>query len=206
MDEVAEGRPSAPGGRPPGLRRTLTLLAWSVPAALVLFAAYKEFASDTGPAGSLSVASYRAQAQVEASPAPDFELEDLQGFGDITLSEMRGDVVVVNFWASWCAPCRQEAPDLERTWKMYKGRGVRFLGVDENDDAAAARTFVSEFGLTYPSVFDPAGRLAAGYRLLGLPTTVIIDQEGQIVYRFTGFVTEPVLSSALDDVLERRET
>jgi cytochrome c biogenesis protein CcmG/thiol:disulfide interchange protein DsbE len=122
--------------------------------------------------------------------------------GNLSLSSLRGNVVVVNFWASWCGPCREEAPDLEATSRAYRSRGVRFLGVDERDDEAAALAFVREFDITYPSVFDPSGALADDYALLGLPTTVVVDRNGQIVYRFTGYLDAPVLRSALDDVLE----
>lgn len=205
-EQVNDGAQARAIGKPSSLARAAKLTAWLLPAVLIGFLAYRELTSGRGPAGSLSVAAYRAEAQLEATPAPDFQLDDLQGSGQISLADLRGDVAVINFWASWCGPCREEAPALEHTWRTYRVRGVRFLGVDEIDNAAAARTFVRQLGLTYPSVFDPAGRLAAPYRLYGLPTTVIVDPGGQIVYRFTGFLTEPALSAALDDVLSREET
>ncbi len=83
----------------------------------------------------------------------------------------------------------------------YRNRGVRFLGVDHRDDRAAALAFVDEFGITYPSVSDPAGALADDYELVGLPSTFVIHRRGSIVYRFTGYLDGAVLRSALDDVL-----
>jgi peroxiredoxin len=154
--------------------------------------------------GSLSVASYEAQAQVEASPAPDFQLTDIDDGTQRSLSALRGHVVVLNFWASWCPPCRQEAPDLQQTWASYRHRGVRFLGIDERDNDAAARAFEREFGITYPSVADAPGGLAQDFRLIGLPTTIIVDGSGQMRYRFTGYLTAAVLHATLNDVLSSR--
>src|SRR6266496_3873157 len=95
--------------------------------------------------GGFTVANYRARAEVENTPAPDFELPSLEGGSPITLSSFRGHVVMLNFWASWCAPCRVEAPGLRRVSERYHDWGVRFLGVDYRDNDAAARAFVDEF-------------------------------------------------------------
>jgi cytochrome c biogenesis protein CcmG/thiol:disulfide interchange protein DsbE len=153
--------------------------------------------------GVFTVANYKARAEVENTPAPDFELPSLEGGAPIALSSLRGQVVVLNFWASWCAPCRLEAPGLRRVSERYRERGVRFLGVDYRDDDAAARAFVDEFRLRYPSVTDPSGSLAYDYELMGFPTTFIIDPAGTIRYRFVGYLDEDVLEKALSDVLSR---
>jgi len=153
--------------------------------------------------GGFTVANYKARAEVENTPAPDFELPSLEGGAPIALSLLRGQVVVLNFWASWCAPCRLEAPGLRRVSERYRERGVRFLGVDYRDDDAAARAFVGEFHLRYPSVSDPSGSLADDYELIGFPTTVIIDPAGTIRYRFVGYLDEAVLEDALNDVVSR---
>ena len=149
----------------------------------------------------LSVANYVAHAQVQNEPAPDFTLPLLGGTGTQSMAALRGQVVVFNLWATWCLPCRQEAPGLERVYHDYKALGVAFLGANEEDNAPAARAWVRSLGVTYPSVFDPAGRLAYSYRLLGMPTTFIIDRAGQIRYRFLGYIDEASLRTALSSVV-----
>ena len=171
---------------------------------LVVVLAVQEIRSrGTGGVSGLTIANYRAVAQADDRPAPDFRLPALDGSGEIAMSDFRGDVVVLNFWATWCGPCRREAPGLQSTWDAYRDGGVRFLGVNYRDDRAAAREYEREFGITYPSVFDPAGELAFSYELVGLPTTFIIDRDGRIVYRFVGYIDAAILQDALDDVLGR---
>ena len=157
----------------------------------------------TSAIGGYTVADYRARAEVQNTPAPDFDLPSLEDGRPIRLSSFRGDVVVLNFWASWCAPCRLEAPGLRRVSERYRDEGVRVLGVDYRDDEAAARVFVDEFRLTYPSVSDPSGSLAYDFELIGFPTTFIIDPAGTIRYRFVGYLDEAVLEDAVSDVLAR---
>lgn len=193
-----------PEPRPPRSPRWLLIAAWALPIIVILSLAWLQLRAQRSlSGGSLSVADFRARAEVARTPAPDFTLPILGGSGDLSLSSFRGSVVVVNFWASWCGPCREEAPDLAATSRAYRSRGVRFLGIDERDDDPAALAFVREFDIPYPSVVDPAGALADDYRLLGLPTTVVVDPGGQIVYRFTGYLDAPILRSALDDVLAK---
>ncbi len=153
----------------------------------------------------LGIANYQAVASPEDRPAPDFRMPSLRGGGAISLSAFRGEVVVLNFWASWCTPCRLEAPGLEQTWKDYRDRGVQFLGMDERDNNPAGISFQDEFGITYPSAVDPAGSLADDYALIGLPTTLVIDPNGQIRFRFIGYVDAQSLRKVLDPVLQGAE-
>lgn len=157
----------------------------------------------TSAIGVYTAANYQARAEIENTPAPEFHLPSLEDGRPIALSSFRGNVVVLNFWASWCAPCRREAPGLRSVSQRYRDRGVRFLGVNYRDDEAAARAFVREFGLPYPSVSDSSGSLAYDYELIGFPTTFIIDAGGTIRYRFVGYLSESVLEPALDGVLSR---
>ena len=188
-------------------RRTTAVAVWLgalAAAAVVATLAVMELRTrGTSSIGGFTVANYRARAEIENTPAPDFELASLDGGTPIALSSFRGHVVVLNFWASWCAPCRLEAPGLRRVSERSRDRGVRFLGVDYRDDDAAGRAFVGEFRLRYPSVTDPSGSLAYDYELIGFPTTFIIDPAGTIRYRFVGYLDEEVLERALNDVLWR---
>jgi cytochrome c biogenesis protein CcmG, thiol:disulfide interchange protein DsbE len=114
--------------------------------------------------------------------APAFSLPRLTGAGDVSLASLRGKTVVLNFFASWCGPCKQEAPDLESFWRRYRSEGVVVLGVDSGDAKSDARRFLSAHGVTYPIVFDARETLAYGpYGLPGLPVTYVLNGQGRIV-------------------------
>jgi cytochrome c biogenesis protein CcmG, thiol:disulfide interchange protein DsbE len=116
------------------------------------------------------------------APAPVFTLRRLDGSGRVSLASFRGKTVVLNFWASWCDPCKREAPQLERLWQQERGTGLVVLGVDSNDSTGDARRFVSAHGITYPVVADPRGLVAANrYDIAGLPVTYVIDPRGRVV-------------------------
>ncbi|HEY8108245.1 MAG TPA: TlpA disulfide reductase family protein [Gaiellaceae bacterium] len=116
------------------------------------------------------------------APAPAFSLPRLTGTGDLSLSSFRGKTVVLNFFASWCHPCKREAPDLESVWRHYRSDGLVVLGVDSGDTRGAARDFLSAHGVTYPIVFDPEQTLALGpYAVPGLPVTYVLNAQGRIV-------------------------
>ncbi|GAA2361459.1 hypothetical protein GCM10010170_056840 [Dactylosporangium salmoneum] len=119
-------------------------------------------------------------ASRQAAPALTGHLLDNSAF---RLAEWRGSVVVINFWASWCAPCGDEAPDLQAVAEATAGLGVRVLGVNVNDDRDAARKFVDSYRLTYPSLFDPAGEIPLTFPAISprtLPNTVVLDQAGNV--------------------------
>jgi thiol-disulfide isomerase/thioredoxin len=118
-------------------------------------------------------------------PAPDFRLRSFEGRA-IALSDFRGSVVVLNFWASWCTPCREEMPNLERVWKELRDRGVVVLGVDVLDDEKDAAAFLRALKITYPNVFDPEQTRMRLYRVAALPTTILIDREQRQRGRFVG--------------------
>lgn len=124
--------------------------------------------------------------------APAFSLQRLKGGDPISLASLRGKVVVLNFFASWCDPCKREAPALEQVWREYRSQGVVVLGVDSGDARSEGLRFLSAHGVTYPVVFDPDESLAYGpYALLGLPTTYVINRAGRVVGpRVSGPVTD----------------
>jgi cytochrome c biogenesis protein CcmG/thiol:disulfide interchange protein DsbE len=116
--------------------------------------------------------------------APEFELPSVTTGEPVTSEELTGHPVVVNFWASWCIPCREEAPLLERTWRRYRDDGVIFLGVNIKDARADARAFIEDLGVTYPNVRDVDQTLARQFGVVGLPETFFIDDR----WRFIGAV------------------
>lgn len=124
----------------------------------------------------LSVAVFRSDTKaITGNEAPSFELELLGGDGVLTDEDLRGTPVVVNFWASWCVPCREEAPMLERAWQEYRDNGVVFLGVNIKDAESDALEFVRDFGITYPNVRDLDQSLTRDFGIKGLPETFFID-------------------------------
>ncbi|MBI4296185.1 MAG: TlpA family protein disulfide reductase [Chloroflexi bacterium] len=133
-------------------------------------------------------------------PSADFTLPLFSG-GNLTLSSLRGKPVVINFWASWCVPCREEAPILERTWRLYKDKGVTFIGVDIQDRESDARAYIKEFGITYPNGPDIGGKFTIDYGVSGIPVTFFVNREGLIVSRWVGAINERILVSRIEDLL-----
>ena len=142
-------------------------------------------------------------------PAPEFTLPLFDG-GEISLAELRGKVVVINFWASWCDPCREEAPVLERMWREYRDRGVVFLGVNYVDVESEARKYLKEFDVTYPNGPDVGQKIARAYRIRGVPETFFVDPQGNIAPIIVNGqpqpkkispITEEELRSVLDRLL-----
>jgi thiol-disulfide isomerase/thioredoxin len=113
----------------------------------------------------------------------------------------RGSVLVVNFWASWCGPCRAEQPELNQVARAYRGRGVRFIGVNVRDSRGAAVSYAEEFQIPYPSLYDQAALTAVRLQAFALPSTFILDRDGVVAYRLTGKTTVPILSARLDKLL-----
>ena len=113
--------------------------------------------------------------------APDFTLDRLDRPGELTLSSLRGRAVVLNFWASWCIPCRDEAPALERAWRRYRKSGLVVLGVDYQDGKTAARRFARRYKITYPLVRDVKGTIFAKYGGSRLPETFFVRRDGRLV-------------------------
>lgn len=118
--------------------------------------------------------------------APPLTLQRLDTAGKLSLSSLRGKVVAVNFWASWCGPCGDEAPLLERTWRENRSRGFVLLGVDANDSSGEARKFMRKHGVTYPIVHDAHGSTLGHWGVPGLPTTFVIDRRGRVVAKVVG--------------------
>jgi cytochrome c biogenesis protein CcmG/thiol:disulfide interchange protein DsbE len=152
------------------------------------------------PAPELRVAlfphrSASAATSPAASPGAAGERAELR------LADLAGRPVVVNFWASWCQPCRDEAEVLERFAQEYGPRGVAFVGVNVWDSADKARAFLAEYAVSYPNGLDAGGGAAIDFGLTGLPETFFVDREGRIVRKFIGPVTDRVLRAAVEELL-----
>jgi cytochrome c biogenesis protein CcmG/thiol:disulfide interchange protein DsbE len=136
-----------------------------------------------------------------AKPAPAFSLTLFDGTV-LRLEELRGRVVFLNFWASWCPPCRAEARMLEAAWQGYEGREVVFVGINIQDKEEAARKFLEEFDVTYPNGMDPGSKIAVDYGVWGLPETFIIDRQGRITYKHVGALGVDTVIAKLDEALQ----
>jgi cytochrome c biogenesis protein CcmG, thiol:disulfide interchange protein DsbE len=139
----------------------------------------------------------------ESPEAPDFDVPLLNGDGSVSLASLRGKAVVLNFWASWCEPCKEEAPRLEAAWKRYRDRGVVVLGVDAQDFRKDARGFVARYGLTYPIVHDGPGATIGRYGVTGFPETWFVGRDGRLAgERIQGPVGEDQLAQGIERALE----
>jgi thiol-disulfide isomerase/thioredoxin len=140
----------------------------------------------------------------ERQPAPDFSGPLLSGDGQFDLAQARGNVVVLNVWASWCPPCRSEAPALQAVSVELADQNVQFIGVNVRDNRTDARAFEQEFGLTYPSVVDTTGALLLAFRDTlppsAIPSTLVIDREGRLAARVLDEVTETSLGDLVADI------
>lgn len=135
---------------------------------------------------SVFAATSLASSGMTGRPAPDFALKSSSG-ENLRLSEFRGDVVMVNFWATWCGPCRQEMPLLDQLYSRYARVGFSLLGVNIDDDSRRAMDMVSELGVSFPVLFDAQKEVSKLYQVDAMPVTVIIDREGNVRYVHHGY-------------------
>jgi thiol-disulfide isomerase/thioredoxin len=179
-------------------RRTVVSVA-AVAAALLTGALVVTLTQGTGKAADPNLVTYPAGHR---PMAPDFTATSLTGT-PISFGSYRGKVVVVNFWGSWCDPCRREAPTLAVVAEQYKSRGVSFLGVDVSDTPANALAFTRKEGISYPSVNDSGYAVTAAFGRVVLvsatPTTIVVDRTGHIAGEIYGTVTYAELTSLLGD-------
>jgi len=136
------------------------------------------------------VASESPDKSVEGEPAPEIELPPLEGGPERSLDDWRGQVVVLNYWASWCEPCREESPLLERWHQKISQRNATVLGIDVLDVTSDAQDFIEEFGLTYPQLRDKDGSTQDDFGIVAYPETFVIDREGRIAASRRGPVDE----------------
>jgi len=148
------------------------------------------------PAGQL-------MPEVERRDAPGFSGELLDGT-PFDSASLEGDIVVVNFWGSWCAPCRIETPEFQEVFMEVRDSGVSFLGIDVKDDRQLAAAFYADNGIEYPSLFDPRGEVALtfrGFPANAVPSTILLDAQGRVAAVYTAAVAGDDLRSALSSLL-----
>ena len=135
--------------------------------------------------------------------APGVTLRRLEGPGKVSLASYRGKPVVLNFWASWCQPCKSEAAVLERDWSSYRNRGIVFLGVDYHDLASDARRFVNAHSLTFPMLEDGSGKVTGSYGISQVPETYVLNRQGRVVAHLAGPITDPAFSGEFRSALAK---
>ena len=143
-----------------------------------------------------------ANAVAAGEPIPDFELPTLDGSGTGTIAEHRGKWVLINIWASWCGPCREESPALQRFYEEHRGDGLLVLGIDTKDLSSDALEFVEELGLTYPQLHDGEGNVSDDLGVLGVPWTLLVDPKGEIVLVEPRPVTDSYLRNEVAPLIE----
>lgn len=168
---------------------------------------------DTGGGGSdeyeftgATAAGEVIDASARAS-APAFHGELLDGT-PFESGQLAGDIAVINFWGSWCGPCRTETPDFQAVYAELRDHGVQFLGIDVKDQAQLAIAFSEEIGVEYPSLFDPGGEVALAFRGFPanvVPSTILLDREGRVAAVYTGAVARDDLHSALATLLQETD-
>ena len=139
-----------------------------------------------GFAFAVFAASSVASSGMEGQPAPDFALKSSTG-ENLRLSEYRGDVVMINFWATWCGPCRQEMPLLDELYTRYQRVGFNLLGVNIDDDSRRAMKMVEELGVNFPVLFDARKEVSKLYEVEAMPVTVLVDREGTVRHVHHGY-------------------
>ena len=196
MDEQVEAQdaeqltPDAPEEGKDSARKGGVILAWVFVLGLLLVLGIGLIRTQEGPIGV-------------GDRVPDLALTTFDG-DLISFEDLAGEVVVINFWASWCKPCEQEAAELEQAYQMYKDEGVVFLGVDYVDTETEARQYLEKFGITYPNGPDLGTRISQAFRIRGVPETYIIGPDGRLAAVKIGpYTSLEEIQRQIDGVLTR---
>ncbi len=153
-----------------------------------------------GTSSDTTIGSESLKADPVGQSAPDFTAKQLDG-SSFTLSGLRGKVVVLNFWASWCSTCKLEAADVAATEKKWRSKGVQWVGIDEQDTAEGAAGYMKQYGIEFPSAVDADLRIKAHYNVTGLPETFVIDQKGVVVAKYISVIDPAVIDTQLGSLV-----
>ena len=157
------------------------------------------FNCDSNKSADISQEEKKSQAS-EPKPAQDFTLKDLNG-NDVKLSSFKGKAVIINFWATWCHPCREEIPDLQKGYDENKDNGLVILGVNIKENESKVSKFAKDYKMTYPILLDIDGTTSDAYRVFGIPMSFFIDRNGLVKDSFIGMLTKEDLSKKLAMIL-----
>ena len=181
-------------------RRNLIILSSVVPIAALFALLGWAVAQSGGTPGGFGVNNKFGEISVDQRPAADFATESPDG-ETVSLAGLGGKVVMLDFWSSWCPPCRREAPALAQVYREYEGRNIEFVGIAIWDDPQDVARYVERFELPYPNVLDEKGRIAINYGVSGIPEKFFINPQGELVRKFVGPISPQALRAALDSLL-----
>ena len=181
-------------------KRTTIMLATALP--LVAFLALLGWAAarSEGVPGGLLVNTNVGEVGIQHGSALTFTSKTLDGEA-ITLSDLKGQVVMVNFWASWCPPCRREALALAQVYREYQAEPLEFVGIDIWDREEDARNYIDLFSVPYPNILDKGGKIAIDYGVTGIPESYFVDASGNLKRKFVGPLNEERLRTILNEML-----
>ena len=199
---MSEANPSSPAETGAETRKRNLIILFSLIPILLLFALLGwALAQLGGTPGGFGINSSFGELAVEHRPAPEFAKEGLDG-EMVSLSALRGKIVMLDFWIFWCPPCRKEAPALAQVYREYQDRNVEFVGLAIWDKRIGkVNDYIQEFGLSYPNLMDETGQIAIDYGVRGIPEKFFIDADGNLVQKFIGPMDEDDLRAALDGLL-----
>ncbi len=199
---MSDAGPIVPeGGRRGNRKRTLIIVVALVPLAVFFGMLAWGVGWSENRIGQPGINTAFGDAWLDPEPAPPFEAVSLDG-GTLSLASLKGKVVVLDFWSSWCPPCRNEAPGLAEVYAEYRDQGVEFLGLALWDTEENVRDFVAELNVPYPNLLDDRGSIAIDYGVVKIPEKFFIDREGKLVRVFSGPTDPDDLRKALDSILE----
>lgn len=215
LPEQTPAEPTSPGahpgerwGKPARVIAALAVLGVIVGAVVGLQRLQQSGPTVTDTPGYVSFASSGVKLGAASGetlaigkPAPDFTLMSLDG-QSLRPADLRGKVVLINFWASWCAPCRKEMPLLVQAAEQFRERGFEMVAINIQEDRSRVVRFADEFGMRFPVLLDVAGDVTQQYRVQGLPTSYLIDREGIVRERKIGEYREADLTTAIERMLE----
>jgi cytochrome c biogenesis protein CcmG/thiol:disulfide interchange protein DsbE len=194
-------RSSEPSDRPPRRRGWLLILAGVLTVGLVAGVLVALLGDSSESGGTTRPGSVTGAGGEVGSPAPDFQLPALDGRGDVRLADHRGRPVIVNFWASWCNPCREEFPLLKQALRDHRAERLAVIGVTYQDIASDSRAFVKQQRATWPQGVDDGGAVADAYGVRAIPVSFFVRADGTIAARVFGFTSEAALAGPLEALL-----